>query len=128
MNFLLLAVDTFSIGDALLISLLDFVIILIVLGMLIGVIYLLRYFLFRFDKFSNGKSKRMQGEAQINAQPITEKARGSSGEVSIYNVKPRDAAMVMAIVADELKTPLNRLRFKSIKQVGEGEENNEVQG
>ena len=30
---------------------------------------------------------------------------------------PRDAAMIMAIVANKLQKPLNELRFKSIKEV-----------
>ena len=44
-------------------------------------------------------------------------APGSAGEVKIYDTDPRDAAMIMAIVADELKKPLNELRFISIKEV-----------
>ncbi len=124
MNFLLLTAEDFTIDEVLLVSLLNFVIILIVLGLLIGVIYLLRYALFGMEKSSLFKGKKKQAVAQ----PVIAKAKGSSGEICIYNVKPRDAAMVMAIVADELKTPLNRLRFKSIKQVTEGEEKDEIQG
>ena len=44
-------------------------------------------------------------------------ARGSCGPVMLHDVPDRTAAMVMAIVADELKTPLNELRFISIKEV-----------
>ena len=40
-------------------------------------------------------------------------------ELKLYDTDPRDAAMIMAIVADELKTPLNRLRFISIRRVDE---------
>lgn len=43
-------------------------------------------------------------------------ARGSCGTLTLYDVPDRTAAMVMAIVADELKTPLNQLRFISIKE------------
>ena len=46
-----------------------------------------------------------------------EKAPGSAGEVKIYDTDPRDAAMIMAIVADKLQKPLNELRFVSIKEV-----------
>ena len=46
-----------------------------------------------------------------------EKAPGSAGEVKIYDTDPRDAAMIMAIVADKLHKPLNELRFVSIKEV-----------
>ena len=41
----------------------------------------------------------------------------SAGSVKRYDVPDRTAAMLMAIVADELETPLNELRFKSIKEV-----------
>ena len=44
-------------------------------------------------------------------------APGSAGELKLYDVDPKDAAMIMAIVADSLGKPLNELRFKSIKEV-----------
>lgn len=47
------------------------------------------------------------------------KAPGTAGELKLYNTDPKDAAMVMAVVADELKTPLNELRFISIREVEE---------
>lgn len=46
-------------------------------------------------------------------------ANGSCGEICLYNVEPRTAAMIMAIVANEMETPINELRFKSIKAVSE---------
>lgn len=52
-----------------------------------------------------------------------EYASGSCGELKLVNTDERDAAMIMAIVADTTGTPLNELRFKSIKRVEtEGEE------
>lgn len=44
-------------------------------------------------------------------------APGSLGEIAIHDVPEKTAAMIMAIVADEMNTPLNELRFKSIKRV-----------
>ena len=44
-------------------------------------------------------------------------APGSAGEVALYDVPDKDAAMLMAIVADKMGKPLNELRFKSIKEV-----------
>ena len=44
-------------------------------------------------------------------------APGSAGQVKIYNVSPKTAAMLMAIVADKMGKPLNELRFISIKEV-----------
>ena len=46
-------------------------------------------------------------------------APGTAGEVKLYDTDPRTAAMLMAIVADELKLPLNELRFLSIKEIKE---------
>ena len=44
-------------------------------------------------------------------------APGSAGGVKLYNVEPKTAAMIMAIVADRMGKPLNELRFISIKEV-----------
>ena len=44
-------------------------------------------------------------------------APGSAGQIKLYDTPDRDAAMVMAIVADKLGKPLNELRFISIKEV-----------
>lgn len=44
-------------------------------------------------------------------------APGSAGPVKLYNVEPKTAAMLMAIVADKTGKPLNELRFISIKEV-----------
>jgi Na+-transporting methylmalonyl-CoA/oxaloacetate decarboxylase gamma subunit len=44
-------------------------------------------------------------------------APGAMGEVKLYNVPEQTAALLMAIVADEMKAPLNELRFISIKEV-----------
>ena len=44
-------------------------------------------------------------------------APGSLGEIAIHDVEEKDAALIMAIVADKMGVPLNELRFKSIKKV-----------
>ena len=49
--------------------------------------------------------------------PKAEPAPGTAGDFKLYNTDPRDAAMVMAIVADTLGKPLNELRFISIREV-----------
>jgi len=56
-------------------------------------------------------------QASVQAAAPGIEAPGSAGEIKLYNVPDRQAAMVMAIVADHLKTPLNQLRFKSIKRI-----------
>ena len=46
-------------------------------------------------------------------------AEGSAGEIKLYDTDPKDAAMIMAIVANKLGKPINELRFKSIKEIKE---------
>ena len=60
---------------------------------------------------------------QVEANPLTvtpadaPKAPGSAGHVKLHNVPDKEAAMIMAIVADKMQTPLNELHFISIKEV-----------
>ena len=51
------------------------------------------------------------------AKPILAAAPGTAGELKLYNVSDKDAAILMAIVANKVGKPLNELRFKSIKEV-----------
>ena len=51
------------------------------------------------------------------AAPVAEEAPGSAGPCKLYDTSDRDAAMIMAIVAEKTGKPLNELRFKSIKEV-----------
>lgn len=61
----------------------------------------------------------LRPEPDVSLAPLkaVKKAPGSAGELMLYDTDPRDAAMIMAIVADELGKPINRLRFKSIREV-----------
>ena len=51
------------------------------------------------------------------AEPELPVAPGTAGQLKIYDVPPKTAAMLMAIVADKMGKPLNELRFISIKEV-----------
>ena len=44
-------------------------------------------------------------------------APGTAGQLKLYDTPPTTAAMIMAIVADQMGKPLNELRFISIKEV-----------
>ena len=57
--------------------------------------------------------------APAAAAPATAPATapGSAGKLKLYDVEPKTAAMLMAIVADKMGKPLNELRFISIKEV-----------
>lgn len=74
------------------------------------------------EKIQNAKAKITFWKKPEKALPATETAvneyaNGTCGDLKLVNVEERDAAMIMAIVADNLGTPLNELRFKSIKKV-----------
>ena len=64
------------------------------------------------------KKKAAAAPAPVEEAPAQEapKAPGSAGQVKLHNVPPKTAAMLMAIVADKMKKPLNELRFISIKE------------
>ena len=69
------------------------------------------------DRKKKEEPAQLAPAAAPAAEPVL--AAGTAGDIKLYNTDPRDAAMVMAIVADTLGKPLNELRFISIKEVEE---------
>ena len=63
----------------------------------------------------------VEAPAPAAPAPAPVMAPGSAGELKLYDTDPRTAAMLMAIVADELQLPLNELRFLSIREVKESD-------
>ena len=56
----------------------------------------------------------------VAAAPVAEAvAPGTAGQLKLYDLPPKTAAMIMAIVANQMGKPLNELRFISIKEVKE---------
>ena len=49
--------------------------------------------------------------------PVNAAAPGTAGQLKLYDTPPKTAAMIMAIVANQMGKPLNELRFISIKEV-----------
>ena len=110
---------TLGIGDNLLDALLGYLVVFIGLTLLMTVVIIV-------GKVMVARTKKPVAEkaavpapapAPVPAPVKKELAPGSAGEVKIYDTDPRDAAMIMAIVADKLQKPLNELRFVSIKEV-----------
>ncbi len=71
-------------------------------------------------------SRKAKEKKAVPAEPVVANpveavpapvAPGTAGELKIYDVEPKTAAMLMAIVADKLQKPLNELRFISIREV-----------
>ena len=104
-----------GIGDNLLDAILGYAVVFIGLTLLMTVIVLVG------KAFTTKKAAPAaeQAAAPAAAAPATPKklAPGSAGDVKLYDTDPRDAAMIMAIVANKLDKPLNELRFRSIKEV-----------
>ena len=104
--------DNMTVGVALAYSVLGFAIVFLGLIMLMIVIKIMAAIM--------GVKKKKSAAAPVPADaPAAPKAvaPGSAGEIKLYNVPDKEAAMIMAIVANKLNRPLNELRFKSIKEV-----------
>ena len=109
---------TLGIGDNLLDAVLGYLVVFIGLSLLMCVIIIVGKVMVAKSKKAGEKSAAPVAETAAAAPAAPKKlAPGSAGDVKIYDTDPRDAAMIMAIVADKLGKPLNELRFKSIKEV-----------
>lgn len=98
-------------------SVLGMSIVFLVLIALMAVVKLIQLGTAKLEKTEEAPAPAAQAApaAPAPAKP----APGTAGELKLYNVEERDAAMVMAIVADKLGKPLNELRFISIREVTE---------
>ena len=102
MFFVNAALNDISIGTAGLVALLGYAVVFVGLIALMAVIMIV------------GKIMVAKKSAPAAAPAL---ATGVAGECKLYNVGDREAAMLMAIVANKLGKPLNTLRFKSMKEV-----------
>lgn len=109
-----------SIADAGIVTLLGYAVVFIGLILLMAMMMIMGAIMVSRAKKAAAAAP---AAAAVPAAPAAPKAPapGSAGELKLYDTDPRDAAMVMAIVADTLGKPLNELRFKSIKEVKEDE-------
>lgn len=110
-----------SIGTAATVVVMGMGVVFLGLILLMWVVQLMsRYFI---AKQAKQKAAQANIAVPVPAVPAAEKkaepAPGSAGELKLYDTDPRDAAMIMAIVANELGKPLNELRFKSIREIKE---------
>ena len=109
---------TLDMGNNLLYAILGYLVVFVGLSLLMAVIVIV-------GKIMVAKMKKTSAEAPAEEAPAKaavpeapkQLAPGSAGDVKLYDTDPRDAAMIMAIVADKLQKPLNELRFVSIKEV-----------
>ncbi len=92
--------------------------ILVVFTVLVVLMCAIKVMALVFEKLGKPEKKAEAAGAEAPKADLPS-APGSCGELTLKNVSDRDAAMIMAIVADKLETPLNELRFISIKEVEE---------
>ena len=104
-----------SVGDAAMTALLGYAVVFIGIIMLMILVMFVGDLMFKSAKRKAAKAPAAAAPAAAPAAPAA--APGTAGEMKLYDTDPRDAAMVMAIVADKLGKPLNELRFKSIREV-----------
>ena len=108
---------TLDIGNNLLYAILGYLVVFIGLSLLMVVIIIVGKIMVAKLKKALKAPADAPAAAEAPAVKALPAAPGTAGEVKIYDTDPRDAAMIMAIVADKLQKPLNELRFVSIKEV-----------
>ncbi|MBQ3484842.1 MAG: OadG family protein [Clostridia bacterium] len=119
------ALDSIGIIDAGIVALLGYAVVFFGLILLMLVIMAMGKFFVAQDK--KAAEKAAAAKAAVAAAPAPAAAPaaaaepvyapGSAGQLKLYNVEPKTAAMIMAIVANQMGKPLNELRFISIKEV-----------
>lgn len=107
-----------SFGNAAVVALLGYCVVFFGIVLLMCVITIM-------GKIFMAKANKAKAAAPAPAVPVTvapvaaaaPEAPGTAGQLKLHDVPPKTAAMLMAIVADQMGKPLNELRFISIKEV-----------
>ncbi|MDE6092462.1 MAG: OadG family protein [Ruminococcus sp.] len=107
-----------NIGDAPITAVYGYAVVFAGLLMLMVVIYCMGAF---FKSRAVDKTSAVPTVPEVKSEPVPEAekktAPGSAGRIKLYDVPDKEAAMIMAIVADTMKKPINELHFISIKEV-----------
>ena len=108
-----------SIGDAAITALLGYAVVFFGLFLLMLVVIAMGKIMqaSKAKKTAAAPAPAAAPAAAVVAEPVGEPAPGSAGKLKLYDTPDRDAAMIMAIVANKMGKPLNELRFISIKEV-----------
>lgn len=129
MNFFTMAVQTadsgtkMEIGDALITAVFGYIVVFVGLILLMVVLYITGSIFSSREKKAADEKKAAEEKAAVENPVVTVPApepvlaKGSAGHIKLHDVPDKEAAMIMAIVADTLQTPLNELHFISIKEV-----------
>ena len=116
------SLENIGIVDAAIVAVLGYAVVFFGLILLMGVVIAMGKFFMAQDKKAATKKASASTAAPVAAAPAAapaapQLAPGSAGQLKLYDVEPKTAAMIMAIVANQMGKPLNELRFISIKEV-----------
>ncbi|MEA4965314.1 MAG: OadG family transporter subunit [Oscillospiraceae bacterium] len=123
MTFLINAsMEHIGIGTAGIIAILGYLVVFLGLVLLMIAVMIMSKVMEASRKKASAKAVAVSAAAPVAAvaaapAPEQKTAHGTAGRVKLFDVAPKDAAMIMAIVADKMGKPMNELRFKSIKEV-----------
>lgn len=109
-----------SIGDAAVTAVFGYAVVFVGLIALMVVVQVIgAYFKSKDAKAAAAKAAEEASKPAENAAPVVapKLAPGSAGHIKLFDVPDKEAAMIMAIVADKMQKPLNELHFISIKEV-----------
>lgn len=109
-------------GESLLLSLIG-------IGIVFAVLVVLSLFIWALSAITRAVDLKPAPLAETSAPTLAPAAESnvpaaipaSAGDIKLHNVDDATAAMVMAIVADELEQPLNELVFRSIREITDEE-------
>lgn len=114
--------DELSIGDAAITAIFGYAVVFAGLVILMIVLYITGA-IFKSKDAKAKAAAEAAAKKSAPAVPVAETkaelplAPGSAGHVKLFDVPDKEAAMIMAIVADKMQKPLNELHFISIKEV-----------
>ena len=106
-----------DVGSAGLVALLGYAVVFFGLILLMVVVMVMGKVFVSMGAKKNAEAPAPAAAAPAPVETPKPTAPGSAGELKLYDVEPKTAAMLMAIVADKMGKPLNELRFISIKEV-----------
>ena len=123
MNFFTIAVQTadsgskMEIGEAAITAIIGYAVVFLGLILLMGLLYITGAIFAGKEKKAT-QIRQAETVQPVNTDtPVIPPAPGSAGHIKLHGVPDKEAAMIMAIVADKMQTPLNELHFISIKEV-----------
>ena len=120
-----LVITEMNVGEALVTAGLGIVVVMVVLAILAGIIMVMSRIIDRVTRAQAAAPAAKPAPAPVEKIPAPAPtpqgrpipATQSRGECDLVAVDDKTAAMIMAIVADQMGEPLNTLRFRSIRPI-----------